>query len=322
MTGKKWTMTGHEVEMKILLMLTVLNPVVFSLYLWYQGTLLEMYWVVLLVTLLPLFWWLIFRFVLNKRDGTLVLDGSSLEIEMGSRRERLDIIKNQVHLEVTVSRRGGSGFPVYDLHYWKRQKGPQTIRLEGFATKDLQRLDLYLGQFSYDVTASKGISGFTLNRKRALWDFLSLSMWHNLPLYLLLYFLLNQIRKTVFVLEDWEVGLYFLTGGLGLFFLLRNYLQLPNNFEVREEGFCIDGEEISFGELAEVRVSGLDRERRQTKHVTLLFQTGQKRHYYLGVTALMIEGKATSLSLSLALDQYFRGLYYQGKIERLTLSLL
>lgn len=322
MTTEKWTMTGQAVDVKILLMLTVLNPIVFSLYLWYEGNLRETYWAVILLTALPLFWWLVLRFVFKQRDRTLTIEGTTLEMKTSSGRESLDIVKNRVRLEVRVSRGRGSGFPVYDLHYWKRQKGPQTIRLAGFATKELQRLDLYLGQFSYNPAISKTINGFTLNRKRAFWDFFSLSIWKNLALCLLLYFLLNPVRKAVSAMEDWEVGLYFLIGGLGLFLLLRNYLQLPKTFEVGEDGFCINGKEVSFDELAEVRWRGLDRESRQTKHVTLILKTGEKRQYYLGVTALMMTGKEASLSLPLALDQYFRGLYYQGKLAQVSLSLL
>lgn len=322
MTREKWTITGQAVDTKILLMLTVLNPIVFSLYLWYQGNLRETYWAVILLTALPLFWWLVFRFVFKQRDRTLTIEGSSLEIETKAGREILDIVKNRVRLEVRVSRGRGSGFPVYDLHYWKQRKGPQTIRLGGFATKELQRLDLYLGQFSYDPSVSKAISGFVLNRKRAFWNFFSLSIWKNLALCLLLYFLLNPVRKAILTMDDAEVGFYFLMGGLGLFLILRNYLQLPKTFEIREDGFFINGEEIAFDEVAEARWRGLDRESRQTKHLTLVLKTGEKRQYYLGVTALMMTGKERSLSLPLALDQYFRGLYYQGKLAQVSLSLM
>lgn len=287
-------------------------PVLSILILWSNDLELSPYVIVWLFMGYLYFMGVLYYFSRRNQPSRIHVQGSRLLLEMSEGNTELDIVANQVHFHVTYI--GGKNSHVrYELWY-RAGKKIEVFSLAYFDYKDANRLNLYLGQFSYEADEEwENVPVFDpqgVRRDVGIGFFAGLAV--------LVYILLPGSRKYV-SLNPWILFLCLL--GLVLVYMLVQYIvdrrSIPKSLVFEENALVIDGHRFVLSNLKLARIRGLEK----GPLILLLVDQEEKNYrFYLGFDAFhRQEGHPDVYRSATLLEKQFRKYYYDGHLADLEL---
>lgn len=260
----------------------------------------------------------VYYFWRRRSPSRIHVEGSRLLLKTLKGDKELDIVADQVRFHVAfvrirsiISRRRRSSLR-YELRYGS-DKEERVIFLNYFAYKDANRLNLYLGQFSYEADKEWEVFPiFDLQesvRSQRAGMFIGAVIL--VAVFLPFFMKLGFPVEWVFLFLLMVVVLYFL-----LFLCLRPQRKIPKSLVFEEEALVIDGHRFVLSNLKLARIAGL---KRGALGLLLVDQEGKKYRFYLGFDSLRNKEGYPAYPPEELLEKQFRKYYYDGHLADLEL---